>query len=164
MSACCLIYSGTWDICCWTGLPMPFAGGDICSWSSPCLLSSTWHSSGMVLLPDVQNCGLRMRRECRKRISLHRLRRKPLVSNPGMHHRTCVTHVPWCLSGLPTGGGGENFQGMPDACATHNFTYLVRSPCTCLWWSTVNSEKTPHNSPVNEMYEVSLWVHSLTRF
>ena len=25
--------------------------------------------------------------------------RKPLVSDPGMHHGTCVTHVPWCMSG-----------------------------------------------------------------
>ena len=25
--------------------------------------------------------------------------RKPLVSDPGMHHGTWVTHVPWCMSG-----------------------------------------------------------------
>ena len=29
----------------------------------------------------------------------HRLPREPLVSDPGMHHGTCVTHVPWCMSG-----------------------------------------------------------------
>ena len=28
-----------------------------------------------------------------------RLQRKPLVSDPDMHHGTCVTHVPWCMSG-----------------------------------------------------------------
>ena len=28
----------------------------------------------------------------------HRLQRKPLVSDPGMHHGTWVTHVPWCMS------------------------------------------------------------------
>ena len=27
-----------------------------------------------------------------------RLQRKPLVSDPGMHNGTCVTHVPWCMS------------------------------------------------------------------
>ena len=32
----------------------------------------------------------------------HRLQRKPLVSDPGMHHDTCVTHVPWCMSGSLT--------------------------------------------------------------
>ena len=33
---------------------------------------------------------------------------KPLVSDPGIHHATCVTHVPWCMSGSLTRGGGEN--------------------------------------------------------
>ena len=56
----------------------------------------------MGLLPDTQNCGLRMRRECRERFPRHRLQWKPPVSDPGMHHGTCVTHVPWCMSGSPT--------------------------------------------------------------
>ena len=46
-----------------------------------------------------------------------RFQRKPLVSDPGMHHGTCVTHVPWCMSGLRTRGGGENVPGIPGACA-----------------------------------------------
>ena len=71
-----------------------------------------------------------MRRECRERFPRHRLRRKPLVSDPGMHHVTCVTHVPWCMSGSLTRGGGENVPGIPGACAIHNFTYLARSPCS----------------------------------
>ena len=58
----------------------------------------------------------------------HRLQRKPLVSDPGMHHGTCVTHVPWCRSGLLTLSGGENVPGIPSACATRNFTYLERGP------------------------------------
>ena len=28
----------------------------------------------------------------------------PRVSDPGMHHGTCVTHVPWCMPGSLTGG------------------------------------------------------------
>ena len=28
----------------------------------------------------------------------------PLVSDLGMHHDTCVTHVPWCMSGSLTRG------------------------------------------------------------
>ena len=46
-----------------------------------------------------------------------RFQRKPLVSDPGMHHGTCVTHVPWCMSGSRTRGGGENVPGIPGACA-----------------------------------------------
>ena len=57
--------------------------------------------------------------------SSHRLHRKPLVSDPGMQHDMCVTHVPWCMSGSLTRSGGEN---VPSACATRNFMYLVRGP------------------------------------
>ena len=46
-----------------------------------------------------------------------RFQRKPLVSDPGMHHGTCVTHVPWCMSGSLTRGDGENGPGFPGACA-----------------------------------------------
>ena len=42
---------------------------------------------------------------------------KPLVSDPGMHHGTCVTHVPWCMSGSLTCGDRENVPGIPGACA-----------------------------------------------
>ena len=34
-----------------------------------------------------------------------------------MHHGTCVTHVPWCMSGSLTCGDGENIPGIPGACA-----------------------------------------------
>ena len=46
-----------------------------------------------------------------------RLQRKPLVSDPGMHHGTCVTHVPRCMSGSLTRACGENVPGIPGACA-----------------------------------------------
>ena len=46
-----------------------------------------------------------------------RFQRKPLVSDPDMHHGTCVTHVPWCMSGSLTCGNGENVPGIPGACA-----------------------------------------------
>ena len=35
-----------------------------------------------------------MRRECRERLPP-----PPRVSDPDMHHGTCVTHVPWCMPG-----------------------------------------------------------------
>ena len=73
-----------------------------------------------------------MRRECRERFPRHQLQRKPLLSDPGMHSGTCATHVLWCMSGSLTRGGGENFPGISGVCATHNFVYLVRSPCDYL--------------------------------
>ena len=82
----------------------------------------------MGLLPDTDNCGMRMRRECRECFPRHRLQRKPLVSDLGIHHGTCVTHVPWCMSGSPTCGGGESVPGIPSACANRNFLYLARGP------------------------------------
>ena len=60
--------------------------------------------------------------------SRHRLQRQPLVSDPGTHQGTCVAHVPWCMSGSLTRGVGENVPGIPGACTTRNFTYLVRGP------------------------------------
>ena len=67
-------------------------------------------------------------RECRERFPRHRLQRKPLVSDPDIHHGTCVTHVSWCMSGSLTRGGGENVPGIPGACATRSFTHLARGP------------------------------------
>ena len=69
-----------------------------------------------------------MRRECRERFPRHRLQRKPQVSDPDMHRGTCVTHVPWCMSGSLTSGGGEN-----------NFTYLVRGPLG-LWTTSIEGD------------------------
>ena len=80
-------------------------------------------------LPDTQNCGLRMRQECRERFSRHRIKRKSLVSDPSMHHGTSVTHVPWCMSGSLTRGDGENVPVIPGACATRNITYRARGTC-----------------------------------
>ena len=95
---------------------------------------STWPSmkggswlTPIGLLPDTKNCGLRMRRECRQRFPCHWLK-KTLVSDPGMHHGTCVTNVPWCMPGLLNRGGGENVAGILGACATRNFMYLARGP------------------------------------
>ena len=90
--------------------------------------SMTTVGHAMGLLPDTYNCGLRMRRDCRERFPRYRLQRKLLVSDLGMHHGTCVTHVPWCMSGSLTRRGGENATGILGACATGNFTYLVRGP------------------------------------
>ena len=61
-----------------------------------------------------------------KRFLHHRLQRKPLVSDSGMHHGTCLTHMRWYMSGSLTRGDGENVPGIPGACATRNFTFVAR--------------------------------------
>ena len=82
----------------------------------------------MGLLPDMLNCGLPLHGKCRERFPRLRLQRKPLVSDPGMYHGTCVTHLPWCMSGSLTRSAREDAPGIPGACATRNFTYLARGP------------------------------------
>ena len=53
----------------------------------------------MDLLPGMQNCGLRVRRECRECFSRYRIQRKPLVSDPGMRDARAVMQAgivnPW---------------------------------------------------------------------
>ena len=58
-----------------------------------------------------------------------RLQRKPLVSNPDMHHDTCVTHVPWCMSGSISRGGGENVPGITSACAPASLPIWQMAHC-----------------------------------
>ena len=50
----------------------------------------------------------------------HRIQTKPLVSDHSMHFG--IVNPRW---------RGKH-PGIPGACATHDFTYLVRGPCTCL--------------------------------
>ena len=62
----------------------------------------------------------------------------PRVSDPDMHHGTCVMQVPWCMLGWLTSGflwsrWRENVPGILGACATRNITYLVRGP-----WQDLN--------------------------
>ena len=80
------------------------------------------------ILTDTYNCGLRMRRECQERFPRYR----------GLAISTCIMALAWrtcrdaCrdrLLAVTFGvGGGENVPGIPGACATGNFTYLVRGP------------------------------------
>ena len=100
---------------------------------------------GMGLLPDTYNCVLRMCREFRERLLHRRLQRKPLVSDPGMHHGMYVTSVSWCMSGSLTRGGGENVPGIPGACATRYFVYLARGPCTRDQRIPVTRDKEPES-------------------
>ena len=91
-----------------------------------CTYSINYNIGCMGLLPDMWYCGLRMRRECRERFRRQWLQRKPLVSDPGMHHGTCVMHVPWCMSGSLT----PQWRGKRSRHSRRmrNFMYLARGP------------------------------------
>ena len=78
-----------------------------------------------------------------------RFQRKPLIGDPGMHYGTCVTHVPWCMLGSLNRGGGENVPGIPAACATRNFTYLIRGQ-----WN----ERLSYYSWIAEIGKIVLWL------
>ena len=77
----------------------------------------------------------------RERFRRHRFLRNSLVSDPGMHQGTCVTHAPWWMTGYLTRCGGESVPGIPDACAILNFSHLARGPLnhkvTTLWHTQV---------------------------
>ena len=69
----------------------------------------------------------------------------PLFSDPDKHHGTCVTHgMPGCrdrwLAVFFEVGGGKNVPGIPGACATLDFAYLVRGP-----WRTILSQLHEHH-------------------
>ena len=92
------------------------------------------------------------------------------VSNTDMHHGTCVTHVPWCMSGSLISDWlwsrcRENFPGIPGTCATRNFGYLLRGPYVrtnaipTLQGQFVNkhaSTQDSPSSPVRVRYRVSV--------
>ena len=129
---------------------------------SPTILSNM---AIMGLLPDTWNCGLRMRRECRERFPRRRLQRKPLVSDPDMHHGTFVTHVPWCMLGSLTRDDGENVPGIPGACATRNFTFLARGPLLHFWhenWPAIDAEwRHIISNCIKRIQEISYFFHSV---
>ena len=76
--------------------------------------------------------------------------RKPQVSDLGMHHGTCVTHVPWCMSGSLTHGGGENVPRIPRACATRNLTFLAKGLMPIIQYCATLSHVAP--LPRNGVY------------
>ena len=60
---------------------------------------------------------------------------KPLISDPGMHHGTCVTHVPWWMPGSLTRGDRKKFPAFPAHAQpanlhtwqeTHGISYVIK--------------------------------------
>ena len=101
-----------------------------------------------------------MRHECRDRFPTRK------VSDPDIHQGTCVMHVPWWMPGSLTSSFlwsrcGENVPGIPGACATRNFTYLVRGPwstthfcneTSTVYWCMASNLKALRNLYLNKIY------------
>ena len=131
----------------------------------------------MGLLPDMQNCGLRMRRECKERFPHHQLQRKPLLSDPGMHHGACVTHVmhagianprwrgkrsrhsrrmrnpPFCVSGKRPMESCKRF-------GTYSVLYMHKTYETISSHCQGSCFKTQHISPLDTMAAISQTIFS----
>ena len=71
---------------------LPFI--DLWLWHISCVITRV----SMGLLPNTLTCGLRLRLECRACFFHHRLKRKPIVCDPGMHHGTCAWHISGSLT------------------------------------------------------------------
>ena len=79
------------------------------------------------LLPDTQNCRLRMRWECWGRFPRHWLQRKPLVSDHCMHHVRDARAVMHAGSAKPRRRGKHSRHSR--RMRNPNFSYLVSDPC-----------------------------------
>ena len=101
--------------------------------------------TSMGLLPDTYTCGLCMRRECRERFSRHRFHREPLVSDPGMHHGTCVTHgmanPRWC------GKRSRRMRNLPFYVSGKRFMFNV-----CCSLKAISKEKHINNAGHTNTY------------
>ena len=77
----------------------------------------------------------------------------PQVSDPDMHHGTCVTHVPWCMPGLLTSGflwnrrRGKTFPTFP----------AHAQPASLRIWQEAHSGKVPQKS--SQLYPQKFWFH-----
>ena len=65
-------------------------------------------------------------------------KRKPLVSSLGMHHDTCVTPVPWCMSGSLTGGWRGKRTRHPWRMRNPQFYLSGKRPMSGIWYTTWN--------------------------
>ena len=92
----------------------------------------------MGLLPDTQNCGCACAGNAGNVFPVTAGKRSRHASRHVRHARA-VMHAGIANYRFPLkSAAGENVPGIPGACATCNFTYLVRGPwnhlCSMLWW------------------------------
>ena len=90
-------------------LPKPMFINNHCSRYLPLIWTSkllNWNYNGerMTKLMSWASCQIRKIAGCACAGNAGNVFPPPWVSEPDKHHGTCVTHVPWCLSGSLTSG------------------------------------------------------------
>ena len=83
-----------------------------------------------------------------------------------LDHGTCVTHVPWCMPGSLISGfrwspWRGNVPGIPSACATCNFAYLVRGPWQLMTQGIIFQVYWPSSSVILRVYKFDLMKYTL---
>ena len=119
-------------------------------------VTSTYFESTLELLV-YGSCLKRLHRE---RFHHHRLQRKPLISDPGMHHGTCVTHVPWCMPGPLLAVAGKTFPAFPAHAQPVNLRIWQEDHWTL--WNTrqwISKKLSPIKLCI--LQDVSHFVHAL---
>ena len=93
----------------------------------------------------------------------------PRVSDPDMHHDTCVTHVPWCMPGPFEVGGVENVPGIPGSWATRISLNLIKGyidysiyPLKYMVLSMDTASILCLTSPVHPIYSCLMSSHAIT--
>ena len=98
------------------------------------------------------------RNACWERFPRHRLQRKPQVSDPRMHQGTCVMHMPWCMSGLLTRGGGENVPSISNPCTTLCVSGKrpIKAAGTLWWWVNTGTSNQAISLYLNQCWPSSI--------
>ena len=81
----------------------------------------------------------------------------PWVSDPDMHHGTCVTHVPWCITGSLTSGFlGNRWRGKRSRHSRRMRNPQFYASCKRAIEYRIRQFILPHNYVVNS----SGWTHN----
>ena len=80
-----------------------------------------------------------------------------------MHQRMCVTQVLWCMPGSLTSRflsswwrGKPSRHSRRSACATRNYTYLLRGPCSILFTSVADNMAETQVVRASERFDISI--------
>ena len=92
-----------------------------------------------------------------------RLQRKLLVNDPGMQHRTCVTHVPWCMSGCLPAVAGKTFPALPAHAHPQFYVsdkrHIVGNLLGCNRDAQCNFSVQRTQYQVETYYQIAPWLH-----
>ena len=124
--------------------------------------------SSIGLLPDTQNCGCACARNAGNVFPVTAGERSWHASRHVRHARA-VMHAGIANYRFPLKSpAGENVTGIPGACATCNFTYLVRGPCPDAFWHPLyfwyqisgflTCQMRLNKDPLNQMFHEAILV------